>query len=220
MRWGALFLLVSGVAVFDAAAEPRALLNDRALTGWTFVSPQSAKLRDVAELRNDGVLAVAGKPLGYLRSDESYANFRLHVEWRWTGAPGNSGVLVHIATGPIDRNLWPRCLQVQTKHQHAGDVLPMAGATFAEKLSTPPDAITPQLFHMARDSEKPPGEWNACDVVCRDGVLEVTMNGVRQNRVTQCVPAKGAIGFQCEGAPFELRDVTLDDGAEEIGAGR
>jgi hypothetical protein len=59
------------------------------------------------------------------------------------------------------------------------------------------------------DSEKPAGEWNACDITCRAGTLEVRINGVLQNRVTQRQPAAGRIGFQLEGTPFELRRVTL-----------
>jgi hypothetical protein len=85
----------------------------------------------------------------------------------------------------------------------------MAGATFAEKLTSPPDAKTAVLAHAAPDSEKPAGEWNACDITCRGDTIEVVINGVLQNRVTQAVPRAGRIGFQFEGAPFELRNVSV-----------
>lgn len=185
------------------------LLADAALTGWTFVSPEPAALSAISSLDADGVLTLAGTPLGYLQSAATYTNFHLHAEWRWTAMPGNSGILVAIATGPIDRHLWPRCLQIQTKHTHAGDLLPMAGAAFAEPLSTPPDAKTPLLTRTAADSENPVGEWNTCDIVCRDGSVEVTVNGVLQNRVTRGAPAAGHIGFQFEGTPYALRRVSI-----------
>lgn len=180
-----------------------------ALEGWTLVTPEKTALAAVCHAQPDGSILVDGKPVGYLQSPATAANFRLHAEWRWTDKPGNGGVLVHIVGGPVDRNTWPRCFQMQLKHTRAGDLLPMAGATFAEKLSTPPDAKTPQLDRCAPSSEKPPGEWNACDLVCRDGTIEVTVNGVVQNRVTGCAPAAGHVGFQLEGTPFELRALQL-----------
>jgi hypothetical protein len=85
----------------------------------------------------------------------------------------------------------------------------MAGATFAEKLSTPPDAKTAILNHAAPDSEKPAGEWNTCDITCRGDTVEVAINGVVQNRVTRAEPHAGRIGFQFESVPFELRNVSV-----------
>lgn len=61
----------------------------------------------------------------------------------------------------------------------------------------------------APDSEKPAGEWNTCDITCRDDTIEVTVNGVLQNRVTGCSLREGRVGFQFEGVPFELRHVRL-----------
>jgi hypothetical protein len=85
----------------------------------------------------------------------------------------------------------------------------MAGATFAEQLSTPPDAKTPQLNHAAPDSERPAGEWNTCDIICLGDSIEVVINGVAQNRITRCSRGEGPVGFQLEGTPFELRSITL-----------
>ena len=151
---------------------------------------------------------LAGTPPGYLATRASYANYRLHAEWRWSGKPGNGGVLLHIASGPLD-GVWPRSLQVQTKYGFAGDLLPMAGAGFAEALTSKPGAHTAIKAHAGADSERPAGEWNSMDVVSRDGTVEVTINGVLQNRVTGAVPRAGRIGFQFEGTPYEVRNVTV-----------
>ena len=40
-------------------------------------------------------------------------------------------------------------------------------------------------------------------------MLECTINGVQQNRVTGCQPAAGQIGIQLEGAPYELRNIRI-----------
>lgn len=59
------------------------------------------------------------------------------------------------------------------------------------------------------DSERPVGEWNTSDVVCRGSAIEVSINGVTQNRVTGVSVSEGKVGFQLEGTPFELRNVTI-----------
>ena len=202
----AVTLLVTGAC---AAPTPTDLFPTADFAGWEFVTEPATALGTVCVRRPDGVITAAGKPVGFIATTASYENYRLHAEWRWPGKPGcNGGVLLHISSGPKDR-AWPLCFQVQTKNGNAGDFLPMAGATFAEKLSTPLDAKTAILNHAAPDSEKPVGEWNTCDITCRNGTVEVTINGVLQNHVTQAAPRAGRIGFQFEGSPFELRNVTV-----------
>ncbi len=118
-------------------------------------------------------------------------------------------MLINIASGPIDRNIWPLCFQIQTKIAHVGDLLPMAGAKFAESLSTAPGAKTPQLERQKSDSEKPIGQWNIIEIVCRDSTIECIINGIVQNCVTKCEPPAGKIGIQLEGFPYELRNIWL-----------
>ncbi len=203
-----LLVALALAAVPGRAAPPEALFNGRDLAGWELFAAPAADIARVCRILPDGVIAAAGAPVGYIATTASYGNYRLHAEWRWPGKAGNGGVLLHISSGPKDR-AWPLSLQVQTKFKFVGDLLPMAGATFAEPLTSPPGATTPIRAHTAPDSEKPAGEWNACDILCRDGIVEVTINGVRQNRVTAALPRAGRIGFQFEGTPFELRRVSV-----------
>jgi len=196
------------VSTAQAAAPATALFNGRDLAGWEFVTSPATDLATVCTLLPDGVIAAAGKPVGFIATTAFQANFRLHAEWRWPEKPGNGGVLVHISSGPKDR-AWPLCYQVQLKNQAVGDLLPMAGATFAEPLTSAPGAATLIKAHVAPDSEKPAGEWNTCDITCRGDTIEVIINGVMQNRVTGCSLGGGTLGFQFEGAPFELRQVSL-----------
>ncbi len=180
-----------------------------------------ADIATVCKFNADGSLAVAGKPVSYLATKTSYQDYALHVEWRWpanAAKNSNGGVLLHIMTGPTNGTAWPVCFQMQLKLNRAGDMLPMNDAKFAEKLSTPPGAKTPQLDRAGDSSEKPLGEWNSCDIVCRSDAVDVTVNGVKQNRVTGCRPASGQIGFQLEGTPFELRNVRLEPLKPAIGS--
>jgi len=203
------FLMLTLLAVAAKAAAPvTALFNGRNLAGWDFVGTPVTDIATVCTVRPDGVIAATGSPVGFIATTATHANYSLHAEWRWPGQPGNSGVLVHISSGPKDR-AWPLSFQVQTKNKSVGDLLPMAGATFAEPLTSAPGAATAIKAHTAPDSEKPAGEWNTCDVLCRGDTIEVTINGVFQNRITGCSLGGGQIGFQFEGTAFELRAVVL-----------
>ena len=209
MRYpAALLCCLSLLATAGCAAPDRALFDGRDLAGWEFVTVPALDIRAVCQVRPDGVIAVTGKPSGFLATAGSHQDFRLHAEWRWPGKPGNGGVLVHISSGPKDRE-WPLSLQIQLKNGNAGDLLPMAGASFAEPLTSPTGAVTLIKARTAPDSEKPAGEWNSCDITCRGDTIEVVINGVRQNSITRVNPAAGRVGFQLEGVPFELRQVRL-----------
>jgi hypothetical protein len=209
---GVLIFLATWTADADrrptSAGQETANVLSAGFAGWEFVADPPAEIGQVCSVRAEGIIAVTGSPIGYIATKANHRDFRLHAEWRWPSKPGNSGVLVHISTGPKDRQ-WPVCYQVQWKNTAVGDLLPMAGASFAEPLSTPPGAKTPQLNHSAPDSERPVGEWNACDVVCRGTTIEVTVNGVRQNGISGLSVAEGKVGFQLEGTPFELRNVSI-----------
>lgn len=199
--------ILASVAVLAGCATPSVRAFDAA-DGLELVASPSADPATVWSRGADGVIAVSGKPPGYIATRASYTNYRMHVEWRWPGKPGNAGVLLHVASGPKD-GAWPLSVQVQTKHGFAGDILPMAGAGFAEPLTTAPGAYPAIKGHTAPDSERPPGEWNSADILARDGVIEVAINGVPQNRVSAVKPAQGRIGFQLEGVPYELRNITI-----------
>lgn len=208
--------LLTVVAAAESPDAPRDLLADHTLAAWELVTLQTApgSAAKICTFQADGSLAVAGKPVSYLATKAAFTHYRLHLEWRWpanAAKNSNSGILLHISGGPTAGTAWPVCFQAQLKPAHAGDLLPMNGARFAEKLSTAPDAKTPQLDRTTpADPEKALGEWNSCDVLARDGSIEIRVNGVPANRVTRCTPASGRIGIQLEGTPFELRNLRLE----------
>jgi len=171
---------------------------------WSFVLKDPAP-GETAIVRSgaDGVLQVAGKPIGYFATRRSFADYELAFEWRWTEKPGNSGVLLHLGGTETDK-VWPNCLQVQMKAGTAGEFIPMTGFAFAELplgAKAAPRAIATR--------EAAPGEWNVCRIVCRGDTIECWLNGILANRATKCSANSGRIGFQLEGAPFELRGLVL-----------
>lgn len=196
-----LLLLFPGLLT---AAPTIELWDGHDLSHWQFVTKPAMDIAKVCHATPDGALACAGRPIGYLlASSKSYTNFKLHVEWRWPGEPGNGGILVFVSSGPKDRQ-WPLCFQVQLKANRAGDIFAMAGATCAEK-----PAKSTLIEKIGVNSEKSVGKWNRCDITCHNGTIKCWVNGVYQNEVTKCSPAAGRIGFQFEGTPFELRNLRV-----------
>jgi hypothetical protein len=203
---------VAGLAViavlwpFEVAiaksAKPIELFNGKDLTGWTPVTDPG---KDVAGTWSvhDGVIACSGKPRGYLRTNATYKNYRLRLQWRWPEKPGNSGVFVH--GGQADK-VWPYCFEAQLQAGNAGE-LRVNGGTKFHKDSKADEKSMPRL---ADSSERAPGEWNDYEIVCRKDRVTLLVNGVRQNALDHATLKEGWIGLQSEGGVIEFRAITLE----------
>lgn len=182
------------------------LFNGKDFTGWTFCMRSNADPAAAWTVTN-GVIHCSGKGIGYLRTEGSFREYRLTVEWRFVKmAPkaDNTGVLVHIQ--PPDQ-VWPKCIQIQGKHDRQGDLIFMNGAESNEHKGKDANTAVPMT---GAANEKPVGEWNACEVECRGDGVSTSINGTLLNTGTGCTPVSGAIGFQSEGAEFEIRKVSLE----------
>ncbi len=197
-----------------AGAEPAGtvtarttLWNGRDLAGWTlFLDPAARVDPQTVWSAQDGRLRFHSTAKGYLKTQHMFSNYRLHVEWRWPKdavVNSNSGVLVHIH-GPDA--IWPLSFEAQLKNQNAGQIVGMGldipdAPVLAERKRAP---------RLAAPSEKPLGEWNTYAITCRADVIEVVINGVKQNRVDRLPARTGAIALQMEGFPIEFRNVWLE----------
>jgi hypothetical protein len=171
---------------------------------WVYVlKDKTIKPADVFKMDN-GILQITGISSGYLRTKDSYSNYELSIEWRWTKTLGNSGVLVHIQQ---QDTIWPACYQVQQKADDAGDIICMTGL-WAKECT---DHVRFTIKKRQPSNEKPLGEWNSVKVICKDNTLRVFVNGLLQNYITELTASKGFIGFQNEGKPLEFRNLTVTE---------
>ncbi|MBI2498122.1 MAG: DUF1080 domain-containing protein [Opitutae bacterium] len=207
------------------------LFNGHDLTGWVPVAKGGPPPADTWQAA-DGVIRCAGKPNGYLRTAARYRDYRLTVEWRWTGpapvdAQGkprnrNSGVLLHVQ--PPDA-VWPMALEAQLMETNAGDFYVIGGVETAEHTKLGAQAVAAagtdeKALAAARNNrripkahpsaEKPAGEWNTYDIVCTGDSVTVRVNGVEQNRATGVSVGEGHICLQSEGAAIEFRNITVE----------
>ena len=195
------------------------LFNGKDLTGWVRFIPNDKRDKETKKFTAeriwtvaDGVIRCEGKPHGYIRTQEHYANYHLHVEWRWPAKPTNSGVLLHRAG--IDR-VWPKCVEAQLMHANAGDfwLLSHSSITAGGKKVGPKDyANAPKKGPSA---EKPPGQWNEYDITCDGDAVKLVVNGKVMNEGTDADPSAGPICLQSEGSPIEFRNVYIEPIAAE-----
>ena len=190
----------------------RNLFNGKDLTGWVRFIPNEKKVDGKWQTQTvwtvkDGVIYCTGKPNGYIRTEESYANYKLHVEWRWVAKPTNSGVLLH--KKGIDK-VWPTCVEAQLMHDNAGDFWLLSHST----IKAGGQQIGPKPYANAKKrgepAEKPAGEWNTYDITCDGGTVQLVVNGRLMNEGTDANPSSGPICLQSEGSPIEFRNVTLE----------
>lgn len=180
-----------------------ALFNGKDFSGLVFCMKDNADPLQTWSVTN-GVIHCTGKPIGYLRTTQSYSNYFLTVEWRFlkvTPKEDNTGILVHIQSPD---QVWPQCIQVQGKHDRQGDLFLMEGAEAKEHKGMNKNSPVPM---QGPSQEKPVGEWNKAETICNDNKVESFINGKFVNKVTECSINSGFIGIQSEGGDIEIRAI-------------
>ena len=203
-------------------AQSTNLFNGKDLTGWHVDVPAMdtvKSLRSPFVIRN-GMLVSMGKPEGHLITDQSYENYRLEIEYRFAGAPGNCGVLVHASTPRALYKMFPKSIEAQLMHENAGDfwcIVEDIAVPDMEKRRGPKSdwGITEgkerRVKNLTDGSEKPLGEWNDITIECYKNTIKVWVNGDLVNDGFNCTASKGQIALQAEGAEVEFRKVFLTD---------
>ncbi len=178
------------------------LLKQKTLDNWVFKLKDNTVDPSTVFTLNDGILHITGNPFGYMRTKAVYANYKLHVEWRWPSEPSNSGVFIHAQTPD---SIWLRCVECQLKAENAGDFVCMNGSDMTQKTDKTKNGVK----KLGPSSEKPTGEWNTMEINCIDNTIEVHVNGILQNKGTNVNLSKGSICLQSEGKDVEFRNVYL-----------
>lgn len=188
----------------EKRSETRALFDGRTLDGWKVFVPNGedgSKTFTVA----DGRLVCSGSPAGYIATEEEFESFELELEWRFDPAKGagNSGVLLRV---DAKDQVWPRSIEAQLHSGNAGDIYNIGEVPMKADPARTEGRRTKKL---EPSSEKPLGEWNKYRITLDGGKLELRVNDVLQNTVTECEVRKGRIALQSEGAHIEFRNVKL-----------
>jgi Domain of Unknown Function (DUF1080) len=204
----------------DPKENSKSLFNGVDLTGWHVDVPEmdtNTTARTPFIVR-DSMLVSLGTPNGHLITDSVYENYRLEVQYRFAGEPGNCGVLVHASTPRALYGMFPKSLEVQMMHENAGDfwcIVEDIKVLDMEKRRGPKEnwGITEgkerRIINLTDGSEKPLGEWNTMLIECRGNTIKVWVNGTLVNDGLDCTVSKGQIAVQAEGAEVEFRKIML-----------
>jgi hypothetical protein len=214
------YFVISMFLIYLPSNDNIALFNGKDLTGWHM---------DVPDLDNnpsgtkpfvvrEGMLVSLGEPRGHLISDKIYKNYKLEVAYRFVGAPGNCGVLVHASTPRALYDMFPKSIEVQMEHGNAGDFwciaenieVPNMEARRGPKENWGTTADKGRrIENLTENSENPLGEWNTMVIECRADSVKVWVNGDVVNEGFNSTAKEGHIALQAEGAEVEFKKVEL-----------
>lgn len=197
-------VLAAAVLTASCGQEKVRLFDGKTLDGWIAVLDTAAATAQEATFSvRDGVIHVTGQPFGYLRTEASYSDYTLHLEWRWAGGEAvDGGIFNYLQEGD---KVWPTGVQCQMTPEGMGVLMggiPMEGVDGGERGFF----VKPRLADSS--PERPVGEWNEMTFRCTGGHLEVTLNGAVVNEA-DCAADRGFIGFQSEGGAMEFRNLYL-----------
>ena len=196
------------------------LFNGKDLSGWHVDVPAADNRPDIEEtfIVRDGNLVSLGKPNGHLITDAKHKDYRLNIEYRFAGQPGNCGILVHASKPRALYKMFPQSIEVQMNHKHAGDFW-----CIVEDISVPEmvkrrgpkenwgitEGKARRILNLTDGSEKPVGEWNRMMIECVGDEVKVWVNGDLVNHGNNCTATQGQIALQAEGSEVEIRKFTL-----------
>lgn len=198
----------------------KSLFNGTNLDGWHIDVPE---MDTVPSARNpfivrDGNLVSLGTPQGHIITDAVYEDFRLDIEYRFAGEPGNCGVLVFASTPRSLYKMFPKSIEVQMMHENAGDFWCIVQDIKTDDMVIrrgPKEewGITEgkkrRVLNLTDGSEKPLGEWNTMKIECLNNQIKVWVNGDLVNYGYDATASSGQIALQAEGAEVEFRKVDL-----------
>ncbi len=192
-------LILAGALALNAA-EPRRLFDGQSLQGWTIQNGGQFSARD-------GVIAL-NRGAGWLRSNETFGDFVLLLEFRFLEPKANSGIFVR--TGPTskaDEKGYPdngyqiQCMDTLEGDRPLGCLIPYGA----------PPCVTRTDVEALKKAYRPTKEWNTFEITCRGETIAVKLNGVEITRVTEVKNRSGHVGIQGELGLLEFRRIELTE---------
>jgi len=213
-------LLILPLVVSCTAQATLSLFNGKDLTGWHVDVPKMDSIPNTVNpfIIRDGMLVSLGTPQGHLITDKIYEDFRLQIEYRFAGEPGNCGALVFASTPRSLYKMFPKSIEVQMMHENAGDFWCIVEDISVDNMLErrgPKDewGITEgkkrRILNLTDGSENPLGEWNYMTIECLKNEIKVWLNGDLVNHGYNATASKGQIALQAEGSEVEFRKVDL-----------
>ncbi|MFK7813761.1 MAG: DUF1080 domain-containing protein [Maribacter sp.] len=213
-------LFVLSILTSCTTENSKSLFNGKDLEGWHIDVPEMDSIPNARNpfIVRDGMLVSLGTPQGHIITDQVYQDFRLEVEYRFAGEPGNCGVLVFASTPRSLYKMFPKSIEVQMMHENAGDFWCIVEDISVDDMLDRRGPKTEwgitegkkrRILNLTDGSEKPVGDWNSMSIECLDNQIKVWVNGDLVNYGSNATANKGQIALQAEGSEVEFRKVVL-----------
>lgn len=210
LRSVAIVLLVCGVAASCAGPNASApddgftpLFDGASLDGWVVENTDAGNFSVV-----DGALRVEG-PVGWLRTERTYADFDLRVEFRFLTDNADSGVFVRVGEGDPFARGWPgNSYQVQTRDISVNTTTrpKLLGDVYRHRL---PDGPTEYDDGAAFAAFTGTGAWQTFEIEVVGDRITVHLNDTLLTRAAEVVNPEGWIGLQGETGIVEFRRIDI-----------
>jgi hypothetical protein len=174
------------------------VFNGQNLDGWSIEGGGQFSVAD-------GMLKV-NRGTGWLRSDATFGDFVLVMEFRFLEDGANSGIFVRTSeTSNKEEGLWPTSrYQVQCMNNLEG-ANPL-GYIFPHNV---PEVQFLYDLEAVKAAYKPTGEWLRYEITVRGDRLTTKLNGKLINVVTDISMPSGHIGIQGEDGLLEFRKIEV-----------
>ena len=214
------YLCIVFIFLMSCNDHATSLFNGKDLSGWSMDVPLHDTIPGAPRpfVVRDGKLVSLGEPRGHLLTKGQYKNYRLEVEYRFSAAPGNCGVLVHALTPRALYDMFPKSIEVQMEHQNAGDFWVIVADIEVDDmvLRRGPkekwgitEGTNRRIVNLTDTSERPLGEWNSMSIECFADEIKVWVNGDLVNHGRNATVREGKIALQPEGSEVEFRKLVL-----------
>jgi Domain of Unknown Function (DUF1080) len=184
------------------------LFNGKDFSGWNFWTKTKLSPEQIWSVKN-GMLECAAVPASYMRTVQTFENYKLTVVWRFvkvTPKSDNIGILIHMRSPD---ELRPVCIKCQGQHNNQGGFWLYHGFT-CDQYQGPKTLENVHIPATSGSNENPVGQWNTFVLICKGKDVKFYVNGKLDNQLTGCNPSFGNIGIQTEGGQIELSKMYLD----------
>jgi hypothetical protein len=180
-------------------------LFDGTLSGWAVENTNAGNI-----IVHDGVLRVNGPP-GWLRSEGTYGDFLLRIEFRFLTDDADSGIFVRaVADGTFGPG-WPDdSYQVQLRNPVGESRFPAVGGIFRHGKPPGETRLDPAI---AADASTGTGVWQVLEIEATGSEVSVRLNGTELTHALGIENPRGHIGIQAETGALEFRTIEIEVGS-------
>jgi len=195
------YLLILGCLLQAAPSATdgfRPLFDGKTLNGWV--------IENHGDFRVEAGKLVVNRGVGWLRSVETYSDFKLVLEFRFLEVKANSGIFVRTAatcredeTGYPNNGYQIQCMDTVEGNTPLATLINYGGPVSVDHFDL--QALT-KAYHGQ-------GEWNRMEIICKGEDLSVAINGDQVTHSTGVQNAPGHVGIQAEHGLLEFRSIQI-----------